>query len=57
MQIVRRSSGETDFHDGDAELSKRVGNVNLLVGGHGGTRGLLTITEGGIENSDMIVLC
>ncbi|ONK72448.1 uncharacterized protein A4U43_C04F19540 [Asparagus officinalis] len=39
--------------DVDAEVEEGAGDGELLVGGHGGARGLLAVAESGVEDSDV----
>src|SRR5262249_14269824 len=42
--------------DVDAHLVEELGNLKLLLMGHGGARALLAVAQGGIEDEDAVLL-
>lgn len=53
LEVVLGGGGEAGFDDVDAELGELASDVKLLLGGHGGARGLFAVAEGGVEDADI----
>lgn len=53
LEVVLGGGGEAGLDDVDAELGELAGDVELLLGGHGGAGGLLAVAEGGVEDADV----
>ncbi len=53
LEIVVGGGGESSLDDVDAKPSELASNVELLLGGEGGTGGLLPVAESGVEYADV----
>jgi excisionase family DNA binding protein len=57
FEIAGRGGRKTRFDDVDPELGERGRNAQLFVEGHAAARGLLAVSQRGVENHDAIVVC
>lgn len=53
LEVVEGGGGESGLDDVDAEAGELAGDVELLLGGHGGAGRLLAVAEGGVEDADV----
>ena len=54
VKIIFRRRGKPSLDNIDAELRQLAGNVELLLAGHGGAGGLLAVSEGGVEDANVV---
>lgn len=54
LKVVFRGGWEASLDNVYAELGELAGNVELLLGGEGGPRGLLSVAESGIEDANIV---
>ncbi len=54
VEIPGARRGEARLDDVHAQLLELAGDLDLLFGVHGGAGALLPVTEGGVENDDML---
>ena len=53
LEVILGGGREAGLDDVDAELGKLPRHIQLLLGGHGGARGLLAVAESRVENADI----
>jgi len=53
LEVVLGGGGEAGLDDVHAEFRELARHVELLLGRHGGSRGLLAVAERGVENADI----
>lgn len=53
QEVVVRCRGEAWLNDVDAEAGELARDAELLLRGHGGARGLLSVAESGVEDADV----
>lgn len=51
LEVVLGGGGEAGLDDVDAELRELARDVEFLLGGHGSSRGLLAVAEGGVKDA------
>lgn len=54
LQVCLGGSGKSGLNDVDAKPGELAGYGELLLGGHGGSRGLLAVAESGVENAHIV---
>lgn len=54
LEVVLGSCREPGFYYVDSELDELAGDVKLLLGREGGARGLLAVTESGVEDANVV---
>jgi hypothetical protein len=54
LQVAVRRNRKARFDDVDAELFEHVGDLQFFVEIHRGTRRLLAVAQGGVENQDAV---
>ena len=60
MKSPSRGDRKAGLDDVDAHVVEEVGDLQLLLEGHGGAGALLAVAQGGVENEDrsvFVVLC
>lgn len=53
FKVIAGGGGEAGLDDVDAKAGELAGDVELLLGGHGGAGGLLAVAEGGVKDADI----
>jgi len=54
LEVVLGGGWEAGLDNVNAELGELPGDVDLLLGGQGGARGLLAVAESGVEDADVV---
>ena len=52
LEIALARDGKAGLDDIDAHLVEQLGDLELLLEGHGGAGALLAVAQGGVENDD-----
>ena len=55
-EIALRGDREAGLDDVDAHVVEQLGDLELLVVGHGGAGALLAVAQGGVEDDDAVLL-
>ena len=55
-KVAIRGDREAGLDDVDAHIVEQLGNLELLLMGHGGARALLAVAQGGVEDDDAVLL-
>ena len=55
-EIAFRGDREAGLDDVDAHVVEQLGDLELLVVGHGGAGTLLAVAQGGVEDDDAVLL-
>ena len=55
-EIALRGDREAGLDDVDAHLVEQLGDLELLLVGHGGAGALLAVAQGGVEDDDAVLL-
>ena len=55
-EIALRGDRKAGLDDVDAHLVEQLGDLELLLVGHGGARALLAVAQGGVEDDDAVLL-
>ena len=56
QEIAFRGNRETGLDDIDAHLVEQLGDLELLLMGHGGAGGLLAVAQCGVEDDDAVLV-
>ena len=54
LEVAVRGDGKTGLDDVDAHAVEALGNLELLLEGHGGAGALLAVAQRGVENDDTV---
>ena len=57
LEVTIRCDGKSGLDHIDLQLSQGIRHAQLFIKRHRRTRGLFTVTQGGVENDDAIVVC
>ena len=55
LEIALRGDREARLDDVDAHLVEELGDLELLLEGHGGAGALLAVAQGGVEDQDAVL--
>ena len=55
-EVAFRGDREAGLDDVDAQLVEELGDLELLLVGHGGAGRLLAVAQGGVEDDDAVLL-
>ncbi len=55
-EVAFRGDRETGLDDVDAHLVEQLGDLELLLMGHGGAGALLAVAQGGVEDDDAVLV-
>src|SRR5262249_46424765 len=55
-EVALRGDRKAGLDNVDAHLVEELGDLELLLMGHGGARALLAVAQGGIEDEDAVLL-
>ena len=56
LEIAVRGDREAGLDDVDAHVVEQLGDLELLLVGHGGAGRLLAVAQGGVEDDDAVLL-
>ncbi len=56
LEVAFRGDREAGLDDVDAHVVQHLGDLELLLEGHGGAGALLAVAQGGVENDDAVLL-
>ncbi len=55
LEVADGGNGEAGLDDVDAHLVEEIGDLQLLLQGHGRARALLAVAQGGVEDEDAVL--
>src|SRR5215510_8032172 len=56
LEVAFRGDGEAGLNNVDAHVVEHLGDLELLLEGHGRAGALLAVTQRGVENDDAVLL-